>query len=56
MLFRSGAMLESFLLRPEVLTDDDVMDILKQAFSQSGMKEIVAESVKLRVAGESLTE
>ena len=51
-----GAMLESFLIRPEVLTDDDVMDILKQAFSQSGMKEIVAESVKLRVAGESLTE
>ena len=28
-----GAMLESFLLRPEVLTDEDVMDILKQAFS-----------------------
>ena len=51
-----GAMLESFLIRPEVLTDDDVMDILKQAFSQSGMKEIVAESVKGRVAGESLTE
>ena len=51
-----GGMLESFLIRPEVLTDDDVMDILKQAFSQSGMKEIVAESVKLRVAGESLTE
>ncbi len=42
-----GAMLESFLLRPEVLTDEDVMDILKQAFSQSGMKEIVAESVKI---------
>ena len=51
-----GAMLESFLLRPEVLTDEDVMDILKQAFSQSGMKEIVVESVKGRVAGESLTE
>ena len=26
-----GAMLESFLIRPEVLTDDDVMEILKQA-------------------------
>ena len=51
-----GAMLESFLIRPEVLTDEDVMDILKQAFSQSGMKEIVAESVKGRVAGEPLTE
>ncbi len=50
------AMLESFLLRPEVLTDDDVMDILKQAFSQTGMKETVAESVKRRVAGEPLTE
>ena len=36
-------MLESFLIRPEVLTDDDVMDILKQAFSQNGMKEAVAE-------------
>ena len=51
-----GAMLESFLIRPEVLTDDDVMDILKQAFSQTGMKEAVAESVKGRVAGKPLTE
>ena len=51
-----GAMLESFLIRPEVLTDDDVMDILKQAFSKNGMKEVVAESVKRRVAGEPLTE
>ena len=51
-----GAMMESFLIRPEVLTDDDVMDILKQAFSQTGMKETVAESVKQRVAEESLTE
>ena len=51
-----GAMLDSFLIRPEVLTDDDVMDILKQAFSQTGMKEVVAESVKCRVTGEPLTE
>ena len=51
-----GAMLESFLIRPEVLTDDDVMDILKQAFSQTDMKEVVAESVKGRLAGEPLTE
>ena len=51
-----GAMLESFLIRPEVLTDDDVMDILKQAFSQTGMKEVVAESVKCRVTGKPLTE
>ena len=51
-----GARLESFLIRPEVLTDDDVMDILKQAFSQNGMKEAVTESVKRRVAGEPLTE
>ena len=48
-----GAMLDSFLIRPEVLTDDDVMDILKQAFSQTGMKETVEKSVKRRVAGES---
>ena len=51
-----GAMLESFLIRPEVLTDDDVMEILKQAFSQTDMKEVVSESVKRRVAGEPLTE
>ena len=51
-----GAMLESFLTRPEVLTDDDVMDILKQAFSQTGMKDAVAEIVKRRVAEEPLTE
>ena len=51
-----GAMLESFLTRPEMLTDDDVLDILKRAFSQTGMKEAVAESVKRRVAGKPLTE
>ena len=51
-----GAMLESFLIRPEVLTDDDVMEILKQAFSQTGMKEVVSESVKGRVGGKPLTE
>ena len=51
-----GAMLESFLTRPEVLTDDDVMDILKQAFSKTGVIEAVAESVKRRVAGKSLME
>ena len=51
-----GGMLESFLQEPERLTDDDVMDILKQAFSQTGMKEAVAESVKQRVAGEPLTK
>ena len=49
-------MLESFLIRPDVLTDDDVMDILKQAFSKTGMKEVFAESVKGRVAGNPLTE
>ena len=49
-------MLESFLIRPDVLTDDDVMDILKQAFSKTGMKEVVAESVKSRVAWKRLTE
>ena len=52
---RAG-MLETFLREPTILTDDDVMDILKQAFSQTGMKETVAESVKRRVAGEPLTE
>ncbi|MEE0546687.1 MAG: DUF3847 domain-containing protein [Peptococcaceae bacterium] len=51
-----GAMLESFLIRPDVLTDDDVMDILKQAFSKTGMKEVFAESVKGRVAWKPLTE
>ena len=52
---RAG-MLEAFLKEPTLLTDDDVMDILKQAFSQTGMKEAVAESVKQRVAGEPLTK
>ena len=51
-----GAMPESFLIRPGVLTDDDVMDIVKQAFSQTDIKEVVAESVKDRVAGKPLTE
>ena len=52
---RAG-MLETFLREPTILTDDDVMDILKQAFSQTGMKEVVAESVKGRVGGKPLTE
>ena len=52
---RAG-MLETFLREPTILTDDDVMDILKQAFSQTGMKEAVAESVKGRVSGKPLTE
>ena len=51
-----GAMLERFLIRPAVLTDDDVMDILKQAFSPTVMKEVVAASVKRRIAGKPLTE
>ena len=51
-----GAMLESFLLRPEVLTDEDVMDILKQAFSQSGHEGNSCRKLKGRVAGESLRE
>ena len=38
------------------MNGDDVMDILKQAFSQTGMKEAVAESVKGRVSGKPLTE
>lgn len=49
-------MLESFQSRPEVLTDDDVIDILKQSFSQTDMKEAIAESVKRRGTGELLTE
>ena len=51
-----GAILESFLIKPEVLTDDDVMGILKQAFSQTGMKEVIEESVKRWIAGKNLTE
>ena len=51
-----GAMLERFLIRPGVLKDDDGMGILKKAFSQTGMKEVVAESVKRRIAGKPLTE
>ncbi len=34
-----------FSARPERLTDDDVMDILKQTFSKNGMKELVAEKL-----------
>mgnify|MGYP001060826920 CR=1 FL=1 len=42
--------------RGDMMSVDDVMDILKQAFSQTGMKEAVAESVKGRVSGKPLTE
>lgn len=45
-----GAMLESFLLRPEVLTDEDVMDILKQAFSQGGYRGLERPEVRRDLA------
>jgi hypothetical protein len=51
-----GAMLEHFLIQPEVLTDEDVMDILKQAFSQESMERKIAEIIRARTGGESLTE
>lgn len=51
-----GAMLERFLIQPEMLTDEDVMDILKQAFSQESMERKVAEIIRARTVGESLTE
>ena len=51
-----GAMLERFLIQPEILTDEDVMDILKQAFSQESMERKVAEIISARTGGESLTE
>lgn len=49
-------MLERFLIQPEMLTDEDVMDILKQAFSQESMERKVAEIISARTGGESLTE
>ena len=36
-----GAMLESFLIRPEVLTDDDVMLLLKLIFHRQDTQDIL---------------
>ena len=51
-----GAMLGRFLIKAEGLADGDVMGIPKKGFFQTGMKEVVAESVKRRIAGKPLTE
>jgi len=42
---RAG-MLESFLVHPELLTNDQVMDLLRIAFRQKEVKDALAEMLK----------
>ncbi len=37
-IFTRGAMLESFLKKPLIMTDDQVYELLKTAFSQSDVQ------------------
>ena len=41
-----GGMLESFLVHPELLTNDQVMDLLRIAFRQEEVKEALDEMLK----------
>ncbi len=41
-----GGMLESFLVRPELLTNDQVMDLLRIAFRQKEVKDALDEMLK----------
>lgn len=52
---RAG-MLESFLPNPELLTDDEVMAVLKIAFHQPAMKPILEKLATESEARETLTE
>ena len=52
---RAG-MLESFLPNPELLTDDEVMTVLKIAFNQPGMKPVLEKLAMESEARETLTE
>lgn len=52
---RAG-MLESFLPNPELLTDEEVMAVLKIAFHQPGMKGILGKLAAESESRKSLTE
>lgn len=52
---RAG-MLESFLPNPELLTDDEVMAVLKIAFHQPCMKSVLEKLATESEARETLTE
>ena len=41
-----GGMLESFLVNPELLTNDQVMDLLRIAFRQKEVKDALDEMLK----------
>lgn len=51
-----GAMLEGFLPTPELLTDEEVMAVLKIAFHQPSMGEVLKKVATESEARESLTE
>ena len=42
-----ASMLESFLVEPDLLSDDQVMDLLKIAFRQAEVQEALAEMLKV---------
>ena len=52
---RAG-MLESFLPNPELLTDDEVMTVLKIAFHQPAMKSVLEKLAAESEARKTLTE
>lgn len=52
---RAG-MLESFLPNPELLTDEEVMTVLKIAFHQPGMKPVLEKLATESEARKALTE
>ncbi len=52
---RAG-MLESFLPNPELLTDDEVMAVLKIAFHQPAMKPVLEKLARSSEARKPLTE
>ena len=50
-----GAMLESFLFEPELITDEQVMELLKAAFKQPQLKEMLSK-MKEEIEGGDVTD
>ena len=55
-LCTQGGMLGKFLIEPDMLTDEQVYDILKLAFSYSGVQELLKKYLDENYSGDDETE
>ena len=55
-LIQRGAMLEKFLQNPLILTDDEVMEILKLAFDREDVQSFISDAVARAEKSNETTE